>query len=403
MSRYYVNLPAPEIRNQMLDFAPVNNAINGFRQQQNINRDFQAQQEQQTYQRGREAKSDLRQEESHDLQMRSARVKQVAGLAQMIDGEADPAKRNSMWGQMLQTDPRLAQALPAHARDHINGPKFLVAEARGYRDPLDEKIKQGTLANQGLQRQSTQLDIDAKRRDLTSPKGVLTELDPGKTLMYTDPRTGETRVLRDGSQVKDSRHESTIEKEIAKTRVDMAEKDIKAGYGGQAVLGSTNKLRKLTENPNFEAAIGPYQGSSWYQTIVGMLPLSETLGAANPGLNRDIGQIKSAIVLSANEKMKGLGPLSDADARRVEESVGLLDRARNKKEFLSAIAEIDRSVEDIIARAGSAAQEFPQLGRGFRPTQQPAPSAGPRPGMIEDGYRFRGGNPADPNSWEPVR
>lgn len=27
---------------------------------------------------------------------------------------------------------------------------------------------------------------------------------------------------------------------------------------------------------------------------------------------------------------------------------------------------------------------------------------GPQPGAIEDGYRFKGGNPADPNSWEPV-
>lgn len=27
---------------------------------------------------------------------------------------------------------------------------------------------------------------------------------------------------------------------------------------------------------------------------------------------------------------------------------------------------------------------------------------GPTPGAIEDGYRFKGGDPADPNSWEPV-
>lgn len=32
-----------------------------------------------------------------------------------------------------------------------------------------------------------------------------------------------------------------------------------------------------------------------------------------------------------------------------------------------------------------------------------APQGGaPQPGMIEDGMRFKGGNPADPNSWEPV-
>lgn len=32
-----------------------------------------------------------------------------------------------------------------------------------------------------------------------------------------------------------------------------------------------------------------------------------------------------------------------------------------------------------------------------------APAGGPAPGAIEDGYRFKGGNPSDPANWEPVR
>jgi hypothetical protein len=36
------------------------------------------------------------------------------------------------------------------------------------------------------------------------------------------------------------------------------------------------------------------------------------------------------------------------------------------------------------------------------PQPQSQSSGAPSPGTVEDGYRFKGGNPGDPNSWEPV-
>jgi hypothetical protein len=43
-----------------------------------------------------------------------------------------------------------------------------------------------------------------------------------------------------------------------------------------------------------------------------------------------------------------------------------------------------------------------QQNDGSHPIGAQVQQGGPQPGMVEDGYRFKGGDPADPNSWEPV-
>lgn len=49
----------------------------------------------------------------------------------------------------------------------------------------------------------------------------------------------------------------------------------------------------------------------------------------------------------------------------------------------------------ILAQETALAKESPQ--------QSDAMSQGPQPDTVEDGYRFKGGDPADPNNWEPVQ
>lgn len=40
---------------------------------------------------------------------------------------------------------------------------------------------------------------------------------------------------------------------------------------------------------------------------------------------------------------------------------------------------------------------------GVQTPEAPAAPGGPQPGQVENGYRFKGGNPADPSAWEKVQ
>ncbi len=65
-------------------------------------------------------------------------------------------------------------------------------------------------------------------------------------------------------------------------------------------------------------------------------------------------------------------------------------------------------VEAMQRNAGPTYAPSPLLGQQGSPQQAAsppaaAPAGGPQPGTIEQGYRFKGGNPGDPASWEKVQ
>lgn len=81
----------------------------------------------------------------------------------------------------------------------------------------------------------------------------------------------------------------------------------------------------------------------------------------------------------------------DPDSERGRALAG--QRAQNMANPMQAI--------DIQQPDGSVVRQYirpPMGGAGPQPAQ-----AAPQPGAIEDGYRFRGGDPANPESWERVQ
>ncbi len=141
---YYARLPEARITGAELDVAPLGNALaqlqksNEFQQRQRLDEERLGLQRQQADQS----------RETHEADMRTRTVKEIAGVAQMVEQEQDPGRRAGLWGKLQANYPQLTSALQEHGidpNDHVTGPKFLIAQATGYRNPLDDQAKQAQI------------------------------------------------------------------------------------------------------------------------------------------------------------------------------------------------------------------------------------------------------------------
>lgn len=177
-------LPMPQFRaaKQGYNFAPVNQGLNAVRQQQNQSQNMMLRKEQMETQRDQFASQQGLQRErmaqgasqfdarmkqgagqfdqSHGLQkkrfglesdarkehLKSTLTKRFAGVAQLVGKEADPAKRAQMWQQFTSTDPRILSGMPEQLRnDPVAGAQFIIAQARGYQDPLQTRLNEAKI------------------------------------------------------------------------------------------------------------------------------------------------------------------------------------------------------------------------------------------------------------------
>lgn len=140
-------LPALQLepRNALLDLTPVNNALMGIQKQQNENRNYEIDQQR----LGMDQQRFAQQSKSANLDYETKLATRSAGIAQMAMAEKDPARKAAMIERMYSLAPNYRDNLTAHGinpDDHDGVANFVIAQARGYQDPMETELQRLKLA-----------------------------------------------------------------------------------------------------------------------------------------------------------------------------------------------------------------------------------------------------------------
>lgn len=130
--------------------------------------------------------------------------------------------------------------------------------------------------------------------------------------------------------------------------------------------------------------------------------LSNIGGTAARDVRALIDTIKANAGFAELQKMRdnsptggALGQVSEREIAYLQATIGNLEQSQSAEQLKDNLRRVKNAYLDIIHGPGNGPRET----LGFEQQQQ----GGPQVGHIEDGYRFKGGNPADPNSWERVQ
>lgn len=318
----FLNLPTVEApRNALMNFTPINNALsenrNALMQQQQLD----MRKEEQTYQRGRDAKQDD-----------AAKVKQLGDMASAYDRLTDPAQRQAGLSRILAQHPN-ASALGPEYRDPAQAFKLIAAEAGKWRDPREDRLKdlelQTSQARLGLinaqaaaANRKGSPDVDQRISDL-----MRFNIDPNSA-------EGQMYILNGKMPTKAYENKAYIAKQ------DGTVQGIEQG------LQNLNRATDAYDDASFTNAVGPIQGST-PDGLLSSLPVNaarlggEIMNTLQRG-GTDPSEVRSKIIGDTETLAAAIKPLirkpgegvwTDQDQARLVSIVGDLAQSRSKDEY----------------------------------------------------------------------
>lgn len=364
MANYFVPLQAPRPRNAMLDLSPINQGLDSISQaNQQAKRNAMLQQSQDLQQREFDARQ-AQMTRQNDRQDREMYGKQ----AQAVDQEQDPQRRAALWNRITSSFDQ--SKLSPEERDPITGPKLMMAQAGLVVDPLERQTKQAQLgliqAQTAAANRRASGPVSAQERAALAQQYGLREGTPEY----------QQYVLTGNIPARGNTMNPTVQKELFEADQMTA--------ANQSVIGALTSAKELSKKAygGFGASAAGYLASQ-----VGMESGDKTIELQN---------------LITNQALESLRAVFGGNPTEGERKI-LLDVA-------GSVGQTDAVRQAIYDRAISAANNRLKLnqekaralrtGEYFQSGYNPQPSGGPAVGAVQDGYKFKGGDPANPASWE---
>lgn len=251
--------------------------------------------------------------------------------------------------------------------------EYLFAKKQGYSGTLPQFMQE--------MRKAGATNVDARQMG-TVPPGYRAEYDANGQVLQLVPIPGGP----------------------AAAEAEAARKAAEAGKTAQdrtaniVVQDIDRTLGIVKDNPNLTTGIGGMALSN--------VPGTDAFNASKllNTVKANAGFDKLQAMRDASPTGGALGQVSEREIGFLQSTIGNLEQSQSAEQFTDNLKRVKNAYLDIIYGPGSG-PERERLGFEMTPDKaQDLRSGGglgaPSIGTVEDGYRFKGGDPGDPNSWE---